>query len=851
METANSPAASPPTNTASDNPTAAPQALWLQPWIWLLAGLLLGLGILLLARCAGRPEAVSFWSPIEAIDLTQSRIDAALPAPTGAQIISQSFVPRRDGLTEVEVTLVRYGEADPTDTGTLTLRLHTADGTQIAAETLQTAFLNHNQVYRLRFDPQPDSAGQRYLLTLQGNEANRFTVWGYSLDVYGSGEVRVDDGPLASDPAPTAAADMRFQTRYRLTWATAATDLAETVFYEGALLLLALLVLPLPGLILLLVAARRGVITGTWDAAAWSGTAVALGVAVWPLVWQWLSAIGGRWWSWTLWLAVVLGWAAVTLLFLRRPQRSAAAQPVIDRPFTLAFHPEQLILLAILLIGLAVRLLAVRDVAFPLWVDASRHGLITAVMAESGQVIRSYAPFLPVDRFPYHYGFHALAATLRLLSGWPLERLLLYLGQLLGALVPLMMYTAVALVTQRRLGGLLAAFLIALPSFFPAYYTTWGRMTQLTAVLLLPVLLALTWQLVYGRAPWQKAWWLVGILAAGLFLVHFRVFVYYLPFAGLVWFLSSFRRAQSMLLAAALGVGLVLPRAWQLWRNTTLANKFSGDVSGFNEFPASYLDSGMDRTFAWVVLAAVVLVLIAAMARRRWALLPLTLAAWVASLFLLLAGDRFGLPETHLVTVSSFYILLFVPAGLLLGLLVDPLADWLHGRTPWIARATAVIIGMLVALLLVFGIRQQIDIVNEQTILAHYEDIPALEWAAGNLPPDALVAVNSWRWLGQTWAASDGGAWLVPLAGRLTTTPPIDHIYSADLWQFVRTFNEAATAVADWSDPAQAAWLREQGVTHIFVGKRGGFLDPAALSRNPALEMLYGRDGVFVFALAE
>ena len=67
----------------------------------------------------------------------------------------------------------------------------------------------------------------------------------------------------------------------------------------------------------------------------------------------------------------------------------------------------------------------------------------------------------------------------------------------------------------------------------------------------------------------------------------------------------------------------------------------------------------------------------------------------------------------------------------------------------------------------------------------------------------------------------------------------------------VREFNQEASAVSDWSDPAQADWLRAQGVTHVFVGKRGGFFDPAALTRNPDLELVYGRGGVFVFALAE
>ena len=90
---------------------------------------------------------------------------------------------------------------------------------------------------------------------------------------------------------------------------------------------------------------------------------------------------------------------------------------------------------------------------------------------------------------------------------------------------------------------------------------------------------------------------------------------------------------------------------------------------------------------------------------------------------------------------------------------------------------------------------------------------------------------------------------MLPLTGRQTTIPPADYIYSRELATEVAAFNQAAQAIGDWSDPASAQWLAEQGVTHVFVGARGGFFEPAALANNPALDMLYAHDGVFVFAL--
>jgi hypothetical protein len=217
------------------------------------------------------------------------------------------------------------------------------------------------------------------------------------------------------------------------------------------------------------------------------------------------------------------------------------------------------------------------------------------------------------------------------------------------------------------------------------------------------------------------------------------------------------------------------------------------------------------------------------------------------------------------------YITLFFPISILiagaLGRAVRALWCGLRARSeammprfgmgPAAERATVMIsrgagpalFGAAVTMSLLFGVRQQVAIVNEQTILAFPQDRPALEWMAANLQEDARVAVSSWRWLGNTWSASDGGAWLLPLTGHDSTTPPADYAYSAELAQSVEGFNEAAAAIEDWSKPEVPAWLRKQGITHLYIGAKGGFLDPAEMARNPGVEMVYERNGTFVFAV--
>ncbi|HOU42239.1 MAG TPA: hypothetical protein PK829_13315, partial [Promineifilum sp.] len=212
----------------------------------------------------------------------------------------------------------------------------------------------------------------------------------------------------------------------------------------------------------------------------------------------------------------------------------------------------------------------------------------------------------------------------------------------------------------------------------------------------------------------------------------------------------------------------------------------------------------------------------------------------------------------------SMYITLFLPLSLLLSIVTVAIGDrvgaWLGAEAaPGEPRQSTLrfvlslllplLAGVALGLLAVFGARQQANIVNPETILALPADQPALDWMAANLPAGARVAVNAWQWLGATWAGSDGGAWIVPLTGRQTTTPPVDHIYDANLFAQVRAFNEAAAAITDWSDPAAAEWLRGQGVSHVYAGQRGGPFDPAKLSRNPGLALLYQNEGAFLYAV--
>ena len=238
--------------------------------------------------------------------------------------------------------------------------------------------------------------------------------------------------------------------------------------------------------------------------------------------------------------------------------------------------------------------------------------------------------------------------------------------------------------------------------------------------------------------------------------------------------------------------------------------------------------------------------------KEAWASLPLSLGLWVAALFALLGGEYIGLPESWLVNLNSMYITLFLPLALVLAItltrlwwLVDDLLKRIE--QPLRSRFLYLPLGALLTATLLFGIHHQITILNQQTILAYPDDLVALDWIKANTPPDARFAISSWLWLAQAWSGTDGGAWLFLLTGRESSTPPADYVYNRALTQEIKNFNEKASTIEEWSEPAAVEFLRQNGITHLFVGVKGGFLDPHALTRNPDLRLLYQQDGAFVF----
>jgi hypothetical protein len=148
------------------------------------------------------------------------------------------------------------------------------------------------------------------------------------------------------------------------------------------------------------------------------------------------------------------------------------------------------------------------------------------------------------------------------------------------------------------------------------------------------------------------------------------------------------------------------------------------------------------------------------------------------------------------------------------------------------------------------GIQAQVGIVNPATVLATRNDREALAWTAANVAPGAVFLVNGWNWQGELWASSDSGAWLTPLTGQATTLPPLDYSFGPPEWrQGVEAFNREVGAMDTADQAPDLELLARRGVTHVFIGARGGPLRPEVFVSSAGFRLLFTNGAGWVFAV--
>lgn len=808
-----------------------------------LAGLLL---LLTLAGCS--------FSGGRLLDADQPVWDpgSELPLAPGRPV-GQTFVAQHGGLAGVELMLA----ADPGTEPTLTLHLRSdpQSATDLATASLQVPGREPPRFYRFSFPARGDSHGRYYYAFLEADEPGARVATG-------SGEVYLNGAAYAGHEP---------QDR----------QLAFGLAYDPGRTLLDLLGAGLAGLGLLLAIGLLFIVPG-WALLNWLlggqtlnwpvrlGLAAGIGLALYPVLLLWTDLVGLHLGSLYAWLPAGLGLAA--LAWQHRTWRPRQAWT----GFRLWLHSEaawpDLALLLVLGLVVAVRLLPARSLDAPLWGDSYQHTMIVQLLIDNRGLFDSWAPYVDLDQFTYHFGFHSTAAALHWLSGLPAQAATLWAGQLINVLAVVALYPLAHRMasglsnTGRRWAGVGAVLFAGLLCQMPMAYSNWGRYTQLAGHVILSAAVWLTWEtLDEPRLAGRRAA-LIALVVGGLALTHYRVLLFYGCFVFGLLLVALRERSARRLVRRLAGAGagtlvLFLPWFWSTYGTVVQQMLFirittpSDQVQGFMQ---EYNQIGDLRTYlaplAWLTL--LVGLGLGLWERRRGILL---LAVWWLLLLIVANPEFFSLPGTGIISNFALFIAAYLPAAVAAGYLAGRLVDG-AGYRGWVP-----VLAVLLALGLgLFGATGRLsDLDPRSHALVTRPDVRAAAWIRENTPPESRFLVNSFFAYGGTSpVGADGGWWLPLLAERQVTVPPLAYGGEVPLEAEARLRIQEMNIRAHESaldDPALLALLQAEGVTHVYVGQRQGrvnssgenAINPHLLAESPSYRLVYQQDRVWIFEVLD
>jgi hypothetical protein len=488
------------------------------------------------------------------------------------------------------------------------------------------------------------------------------------------------------------------------------------------------------------------------------------------------------------------------VLFLR-----ARREPVPDSNATLW------ILVVLFGASIFLRLAFVSRVIIPLYFDSAQHYFITNTLIRS--LASNENPFLDLSTARYyHTGFHFLTAWMVTILRADILDVILILGQVIVAALPLSMFSIIKQETQSGAAAVFAMLLVAFGWYMPAYAVNWGKYPALTSLPLITFVMSLAYLALRHKDA------LSGRQTLGLYAV-----------LGLGILVTILFHSRALIVLGILALAWILATGWQrltkLFRALTLFAVLVGivliimfvrtkDVFGLLFDP--YWEKG--------ALVTTVILFLAIFAQWRYPRLAFASILVILLLFggLLIPIEVPGYGTLTLLDRPFVEMILYLPLSLLGGAGVAGLEKSLQELTArWSAnrfwRAPYLSAVFIVLLLANAFASYNIYPANCCSIVGR-DDLVAIDWMDKNLPSDARIAISSTELhvldtnAPQGAAGGDAGAWITPLTDRVTIPLPYQ---------------------SDFSQQAIFDTLCQWRTGYLYVGEAGASFNNGLIAANP------------------
>jgi hypothetical protein len=192
-------------------------------------------------------------------------------------------------------------------------------------------------------------------------------------------------------------------------------------------------------------------------------------------------------------------------------------------------------------------------------------------------------------------------------------------------------------------------------------------------------------------------------------------------------------------------------------------------------------------------------------------------------------------------------IVLFVPTAMLVAELFISAIDW--SPIEKLSSLKTVIVLIIFGALVAWGVWGTRSVVNSTTVLATKSDLEAIDWININVPQEARFLINVTHWQYGSYRGVDGGWWITPLTGRLTSLP--NGLYGMGDDEYVERVNQTAAKVSLIDGCTTEFWdlVNEERFTHIYLTQSQGKIRPNQFENCPGVEVIYKNDGVYLFRI--
>jgi hypothetical protein len=779
---------------------------------------------------------------------TEAQVDQVLE---GSTRIGQNIRSRNAGLTGVDVFLAPHSSGN----GSIRLRLMAS---RTEPRVLASADLNLNNITRadfrrFTFPTQPESYLVDYHLELQLIGSGKVAVGSGSANSYLDGAMYVNGQSVDRQ--------LCFQLVYeptRLAMGLARQSLIW-LFWLGV----ALAAFVLPGWALLMALWPRVEGLVFWGKL---GLAAGVGMGIYPVLLLWSNLFGLHLGKLNAWIPLVTSLIYLLYKYLRRNQH-AQSHPLPLHGANVRSSWSHAAMIVILAAVVLSRFWIIRTVAVPMWGDSYQHAVITQLIIDHGGLFSSWQPYSELGTLSYHFGFHSLAAVLHWLTGLDTPQAVLVTGQLLNVLAVLSVYPLATLLgTASPWCGVLAVYIAGLLSPMPAYYANWGRYTQLAGQVMLPALVCLIWLFTKESGWSRKKVLLLSLLVAGLFLTHYRVFIFFLLFLpGLGWKIIKTYPWRKIIPVCA-GIIATASVLVTPWVPRLLDSRLTGNaVEAFTQRSSPFTDWIKQADLIWPPaelyppwfwLLSCALLLYGFWRRSQG---PLQMTVWFGMLLLAANPQWLNLPGQGTMTNLAVFIAGYLAAAIIMADGVVGVSRIVSGKLrSWIVATVFLGLAAIMPIL----VRQRInDFQPQKFTLASIPDVRAGLWVRENTDPKARFLVNSFFTFGKTVIVGSDGGWWLPLLGRRESNlPPLtysfergvdDHFLASvkSLWDTI--------SVQGINSKESLKTLRDRRFTHIYIGQLQGrvgysgpaVLDPAILTTSPYFEKVYHEDCVWIFRI--